>query len=493
MAFIGSPSNASSAAWVWRSPRGCTRFSIPARRASRGMSPRTYALATGCPPERAEQGSAPVDAQRGPLIQAPLDHGDHRTGAPVPGKFEFFFRDSTHRQRWQTAKGDTLADAKAERAEVVARLHRGERVERTKRTVSEAAQAWLERGRGQRGPWDPVTRERYERIVRRHVLGSADPQRRPLGEMKLRDLTPDHVAEWSQRNEQTLARDTAQLPLIALNQNLPLRRAARLDGRQPRRVPGAGREAAGQGGRGPHPRRARPRTPRRPRRPVPRPLAFLPYCGLRIGEALGLRWCDVNLDAGLLHVRQQLSRRRTPKQLKTPAAQREVVLAPALVTLLREHWLASAHKAPGDLVFCTALGRGLNYREVGEGFRAAVKAAGLTGPGRLTLHSLRHTFTSLLIAKGLDVVFVSRQLGHASPTTTLGVYAHLFGQAEHAAAAARAVLEASYQTMTGMPPREPTDAGSRSVVALLVAGEIGARRALKNKGEAPCRTSPSGS
>ena len=101
---------------------------------------------------------------------------------------------------------------------MVARLHRGERVERTKRTVSDAAQAWLERGRGQRGPWDPVTRERYERAVRRHVLGSADPQRRPLGEVKLRDLTPDHVAEWSQRNEQTLARDTAQVALIALNQ-----------------------------------------------------------------------------------------------------------------------------------------------------------------------------------------------------------------------------------------------------------------------------------
>ena len=179
--------------------------------------------------------------------------------------------------------------------------------------------------------------------------------------------------------------------------------------------------------------------------------------------------------------------------MKTPAAQREVVLAPALVNVLREHWLASPHKTPEEFVFTDSLGRGRDYRDVGEGFRHAVKAAGLTGPGRLTLHSLRHTFTSLLIAKGLNVVFVSRQLGHASPTTTLGVYAHLFGQAEHAAAAARAVLEASYQTMTGMQPREPRDPGSRSVVALLVAGEIGARRALKNKGEAPCRTSPSGS
>jgi len=77
---------------------------------------------------------------------------------------------------WQTAKGDTLADAKAERAEMVARLHRGERV--------------------------------------------ADPQRRPLGEVKLRDLTPDRVAEWSQRNEQTLARKTALLALITLRQIL---------------------------------------------------------------------------------------------------------------------------------------------------------------------------------------------------------------------------------------------------------------------------------
>jgi len=85
---------------------------------------------------------------------------------------------------------------------------------------------------------------------------------------------------------------------------------------------------------------------------------------------------------------------------------------------------------------------------------------------------LRHTFASLLIAKGLDVVFVSRQLGHASPTTTLGVYAHLFGQVQHAATA-RAALEESYAAMTGTLPREPRDPGSRAVVALLVAGESG--------------------
>ena len=68
--------------------------------------------------------------------------------------------------------------------------------------------------------------------------------------------------------------------------------------------------------------------------------------------------------------------------MKTPAAQREVVLAPALVNVLREHWLASPHKTPEEFVFTDSLGRGRDYRDVGEGFRAAVEAAGLTGPGR---------------------------------------------------------------------------------------------------------------
>jgi site-specific recombinase XerD len=98
-------------------------------------------------------------------------------------------------------------------------------------------------------------------------------------------------------------------------------------------------------------------------------------------------------------------------------------------------------------VFCEPDGTGCDYRKVGDAFRAAVNAAGITGRGRLSLHSLRHSFASLLIANGLNVVFVSRHLGHAKPTTTLAVYAHLFDQAEHARTA-RAALEASYQTLT---------------------------------------------
>jgi integrase len=81
-----------------------------------------------------------------------------------------------------------------------------------------------------------------------------------------------------------------------------------------------------------------------------------------------------------------------------------------------------------------------------------MKPAGISAPGeKLTLHSLRHGFASLLISQGLNVVFVSRQLGHANPNITLGTYAHLYARADHAASA-RAALDASYAALaeTGM-------------------------------------------
>jgi integrase len=98
--------------------------------------------------------------------------------------------------------------------------------------------------------------------------------------------------------------------------------------------------------------------------------------------------------------------------------------------------------------FAHTVSRGLDYRDVGEGFRQAVKAAGLARNGkRLSLRSLRHGYASLLISNGLNVVFVARQLGHSNPSVTLEVYAHLFDRADHAQAA-REALETSYTAMT---------------------------------------------
>ena len=144
---------------------------------------------------------------------------------------------------------------------------------------------------------------------------------------------------------------------------------------------------------------------------------------------------------------RQLPRWRVHGPLKTEAGRREVELAPAMVRLLREGWLASPWKGPDDLVFTNTVGRPLDYRHVGEGFRLAVRRAGVRADGRLSLHSLRHGFASLLIAAGLDVVYVSRQLGHANPAVTLSVYGHVFHRRAHAARA-RAALEESHEAMT---------------------------------------------
>lgn len=103
-----------------------------------------------------------------------------------------------------------------------------------------------------------------------------------------------------------------------------------------------------------------------------RPLfTLLAYTELRIGEGLGLTWADVDFDDAILTVHQQLTRYGTLGPLKTEHGRREVMLAPAVVRLLRERWLESPAKGPDDYVFRNRAGRPLDYRKVGEAFRIA--------------------------------------------------------------------------------------------------------------------------
>lgn len=106
-------------------------------------------------------------------------------------------------------------------------------------------------------------------------------------------------------------------------------------------------------------------------------------------------------------------------RLKTSAARRDVVVMPELAATLRRHRLASFFSGESDLVFCSDTGRTVGHRNLtARGLTKATKRAGLDG---VTFHVLRHTFASILIDQGHDVVFVSRQLGHANPSITLKV------------------------------------------------------------------------
>ena len=167
-------------------------------------------------------------------------------------------------------------------------------------------------------------------------------------------------------------------------------------------------------------------------------VAFLAYTGVRLSEGLGLRWGDLNLDEGTVTISVQLERWKqgqTPKLkgLKTDNAYRTIDLHPALVSLLREQRkgaLARGLHRDDCFVFCTEDGRPLLHRNAGRDIEVAANRAELNSEGLrpVSAHILRHTFASRLIALGLDVVEVARQLGD-KPDTLLRIYAQAFQDA----------------------------------------------------------------
>jgi integrase len=168
----------------------------------------------------------------------------------------------------------------------------------------------------------------------------------------------------------------------------------------------------------------------RRRRPL---LATLTLAGLRISEALDLRWRDVNLDARRLRV----------ATAKTDAGIREVDLTPALQELLADYRSRSPYTQPGDLVFPTGAGKRDNPSNVRNRFldsaaklaNAHLRAAGREPMPDVTPHSLRRTFISLLLAAGADVPYVMAQAGHTDPKMTLGLYAKVIAsKTDHGAA-----------------------------------------------------------
>ena len=91
-------------------------------------------------------------------------------------------------------------------------------------------------------------------------------------------------------------------------------------------------------------------------------------------------------------------------------------------------------RQPDDaLVFCRHDGSALSPNNISRDWRRLVLKRKLPG---VTFHALRHSHASALIAAGLEVVSVSRRLGHGTPTVTLNVYAHVFRQTDATAAEA---------------------------------------------------------
>ena len=172
------------------------------------------------------------------------------------------------------------------------------------------------------------------------------------------------------------------------------------------------------------------------------------FTGLRASELRGLRWQDIDLKRGELHVRQRADRYGKTGRPKSAAGTRTVPLPPMLVSALREHRLACT-KNELDLVFINSRG-GIEHRNtiVERGLHPAQVAADVVdGNGKAKypgLHSLRHFYASWCINRRADgglelpLKVVQARLGHASIQMTADVYGHLFPRGDDGAELAAA-------------------------------------------------------
>jgi integrase len=130
------------------------------------------------------------------------------------------------------------------------------------------------------------------------------------------------------------------------------------------------------------------------------------------------------------------------KTTKTRNGQRTISLPPTVVDALRTHLrhqreiriaLGIGRETPDTPIFATPEGALLSPDNISRDWSRAMKAKGLP---RVSFHALRHTHASALIASGIDVVKISRRLGHVSPQVTLTIYAHLFEKTDVTVASA---------------------------------------------------------
>ena len=174
----------------------------------------------------------------------------------------------------------------------------------------------------------------------------------------------------------------------------------------------------------------------------------LAMTGMRRGEALALRWTDVDLERARLSVRRSLVPINGTVEVhepKTSRGRRLVALDPFTVSVLRA-WSRRQKEerlewgpawTDSGLLFTRADGKLIHPERVSKAFRAAVKKTGLP---QIHLHDLRHTHATLALEAGVHPKVVSDRLGHATVAITLDIYSHAIPALSEEAAATVAAL-----------------------------------------------------
>ena len=336
------------------------------------------------------------------------------------------------RRKWEVVGTSKRAAEKALAARL-AELNHGPYGDIKKTTFSAFAQKWLTTYAAVKAK--PGTLDHYQRIIRIHLIPY-------FGDAPLQDITPDQVQGFISKKlaEGKLTPKTINNTLVPLK--TMFKHAVRW----------------GYLGESPALYVEKPRVERKEMDfLVPEEILSLleqvrpqfhalflsaVLTGMRRGELLGLQWGDIDWNGDQIHIRRSLyfeAYRKGKEQRwrfitpKSKNSVRAINMSPPLALALKKCRLAHT---PGsfELVFFHVDGRPLEPGNlVKREFLPALRRAGLR---RITFHSLRHSFTALLIAQGESIKYIQSQLGHASVQTTLDRYGHLL-PATHKGAAKR--------------------------------------------------------
>ena len=152
--------------------------------------------------------------------------------------------------------------------------------------------------------------------------------------------------------------------------------------------------------------------------------------GLRRGELLGLKWTDINWNAGTLSIQRQIQRIKGVIQetaLKTRNAYRTIALPEDTLTMLKQ----LKKQSTSSYIFPSPKGGIMEPDAVRKKLKRLLKRAGLE---ELRMHDLRHTYATLALQNGVDVKTLSGILGHYSAGFTLDTYGHISTQMQKEAA-----------------------------------------------------------
>ena len=341
----------------------------------------------------------------------------------------------------ETVKGKRQ-DAEKRLTELLGHIDSGTLVDRSRVTVAEHIRAWIEAAEIQ-----PKTKERYRQLCEQQIVPH-------LGGIELQKLKPATIDAWHTTLFAKGGRDGAPLSARTVGHahrvlHVAIKKAVKNEllarnvvaVHSPPKVEDEEVEILDED--------AIPVVLERLAGHALGPIASTALAtGCRRGELLALAWMCLDLDGAKLTIEHSLEQTREGlrfKRPKTKAGVRTLSLPPSAVAVLRDLKVKQMEmrlqlglgKLPDDaLVFCRYDGSPIPPNDLSRDWARVCKSLELP---RVSFHALRHTHASALIACGMDVVAISKRLGHKSPTTTLRIYAHVFAKISKDAAAADAI------------------------------------------------------